>query len=157
MQQKVDANKLGPLVCPSLPRAGQVSSREWGIEADANHLQTRKKGTRHGTSHEGQKHPETKLKTSSTPPLGDAKASSRRAHRQPNCPHCKRSQQQQHLNHMSMDVCHAMFLSKQSGRSPVVATAKVSRLIHVITVEKGTTAKESRPHGTGAYATANMV
>lgn len=62
-----------------------------------------------------------------------------------------------YLNHMSMDVCHAMFLSKQSGRSPVVATAKVSRLIHVITVEKGTTVKESRPHGTGAYATANMV
>ena len=43
-------------------------------------------------------HPETKLKTSSTPPLGDAKASSRRAHRQPNCPRRKRLQQQQHLN-----------------------------------------------------------
>lgn len=65
-----------------------------------------------------------------------------------------------YLNHTSMDVCdvcHTMFLSKHSGRSPVVATAKVSRLIHVITVEKGTTVQESRPHGTGAYATANMV
>lgn len=59
-----------------------------------------------------------------------------------------------YLNHMSMDVCHAMFLSKHSA---LFATAKVSRLIHVITVEKGTTVKESRPHGTSAYATANMV
>ena len=56
-----------------------------------------------------------------------------------------------------LDAVYGMFVSKHSGRSPIVAAAKVPRLIQVITVEKGTTVKEPRPCGTGAYATANMV